>query len=160
MVLARDEVQRPAHQPREDERAVVAHGSLDVGRAEPGRTGAQREPRRPCVLRLHGEQRADEVGRAGAAGAVQPLRRRPSRAKLAGRHRAIITRPPRGSAGGERSARGAGARDRPAARAGVGADDAVGHDASPVVAAAADREFCMEERGRDRHGHDRGPAEP
>ena len=104
MVLARDEVERPAHQPRDDERAVVAHGSVDDRRVQPRLAGAQREPRRPRILRLHGKQRADDVGRSGGAGAVQSLRRRPSRAKLADRHPVIITRPPAGSARGERGA--------------------------------------------------------
>ena len=114
MVLARDEVQRPAHQPRDDERAVVAHGGVDVGRVEPGRAGAQREPRRPSILRLHGEQRVDEVVRARGSRAVQPLRRRPSRAKLAGRHPAIITARARNQPGasGARAVRARGTGPR------------------------------------------------
>ena len=56
VVLAAHEVQRPAVEPRDDERAVLGQRAVDVGGRQPGGPRADRQPRAARVLRLHGEQ--------------------------------------------------------------------------------------------------------
>ena len=56
VVLAADEVQRAAVEPRDQERALVGESAVDVGGGESGRPGANREARSPRVLPLHREQ--------------------------------------------------------------------------------------------------------
>ena len=76
VVLARDEVQRAAHQPGDDERAVVRERRVDRGGRARGAAGAQREPRGPQVLRLHREQARDRARPDRARRPGEPLRRR------------------------------------------------------------------------------------
>ena len=67
VVVAPDEVQSPAVEPCDDERAIVGEGAIDVGRGEAHAARPDREARTASVLRLHGQQPlADSHGIAGA----------------------------------------------------------------------------------------------
>ena len=104
VVLARDEVQRAAVQPRDHKRAIVAQGAVDVGGVQPAGARPDREPSAPRVLALDGEQALhgrDWIAR-GAPG--EQLRGQPPRerahaatgALVARRWRAPALMPPRG----------------------------------------------------------------
>jgi hypothetical protein len=67
VVLAADQVQRAAVEPRDHELAAV-ECAVDIGQRHPFGAGAQRQRERREVLRLHRQQMAHDVG--GAA----PLR--------------------------------------------------------------------------------------
>ena len=92
VVAARDEVQRAAHQPAGDERAVVRERSVDRGGRARGAAGAQGEPRHPQVLRLHREQARHRAGRIELRRPGEQLRRRAPPAQLRGSHSATSTR--------------------------------------------------------------------
>ncbi len=65
VVLAGDQVQRAAVQPRDHERAIDGQRTIDVGRAEPAGPGANGEPEAPRVLSLYRQQRAGGLERTG-----------------------------------------------------------------------------------------------
>jgi hypothetical protein len=56
VVLAPNEVQRAAVQPRDQERAILGEGAVHVRRAEPLASRPHREPRPARILALDGEQ--------------------------------------------------------------------------------------------------------
>ena len=88
VVLAPHEVERPAHEPRDDERAVAAEGGPDVLGADVARRArAERQPRCPQILRLHREEPADDRGGRPARRGVQPLGGDAAGTQLRGRHR-------------------------------------------------------------------------
>ena len=70
-------MQRAAHEPRDDHRALVGERRVDVGRTHGGAAGAQGQPRRAQVLGLHRQQPPDDLRDPRHARAVQELRRRP-----------------------------------------------------------------------------------
>ena len=92
VVVRRDEVQRAAHQPAGDERAVVRERSVDRGRRARGAAGAQGEARHPQVLRLHREQARHRAGRIERRRAGEQLRRRAPPAQLRRAHSATRMR--------------------------------------------------------------------
>ena len=77
IVVAPDEVQRAAHQPRDHHGALVGERGIDVAGGEAGRARAQGQARGAQVLGLHRQQVADDVRDACRARAVQQLGRRP-----------------------------------------------------------------------------------
>jgi len=78
-VVVRDDVQRAAHRPRAHELAF-GERALDVRARRGARPLADRPQPRAVVLRLHGEERPDHVGRAlevgGTRGAASRARAR------------------------------------------------------------------------------------
>ena len=79
VVLAGDQVKRAPVQPRDHQRALVGQCPVDVGAANAGRPGADREPGSAPILALDGEQPRD--GRDGVTRAApgEQLRGQPSR---------------------------------------------------------------------------------
>ena len=75
VVVAAHQVQRAAHEPRDDHRALVGERRVDVARRQPRRARAQGQARRAQVLGLHRQQPAHDVRDAGRARAVHELRR-------------------------------------------------------------------------------------
>ena len=82
MVVAPDEVQRAAHQPRDHHGALVGERGVDVAGGEAGRARAQGQAGGAQVLGLHGQQVADDIRDACRARAVQQLGRRPGATQL------------------------------------------------------------------------------
>ena len=91
MVLARDEVQRAAHQPGDQQRSAGERG-VDVAGARRGAAGAQRERHRPRVLRLDREEMRDRGLRLARPAAREQLRGGAPAAQLGRRHSAIRMR--------------------------------------------------------------------
>ncbi len=77
VVLAADEVERAAVQPREHERALVGQLAVDVRGREPGAARTDREPRAARVLRLDGEQPLHDRERVPRRRPGEKLRREP-----------------------------------------------------------------------------------
>jgi len=76
VILAADEVQRPAVQPTDDQGPVIEAAVDDVTR-QAVRAGADGEPGAAQVLRLYREQPVGDVGRAAAPLVTEELRRPP-----------------------------------------------------------------------------------
>ena len=91
MVLARDEVRRPAHEPGDQQRSAGERG-LDVAGARRSAPGAQRERHRPRVLRLDRKEMRDGGLRLARPAARQQLRGGAPAAQLGRRHPAIRMR--------------------------------------------------------------------
>jgi hypothetical protein len=92
VVLARDEVQRAAQEPGDDERAVVGERAVDLARPRGRAPRPEREPCRAQVLRLHCEQvRHGGMRRRGRVRGEQ-LRRSAPATQLGRPHSATSTR--------------------------------------------------------------------
>jgi hypothetical protein len=75
VVLAADEVQRAAVQPRHDQRPLLGQRTVDVRRRQPARARAHSQPEPARILRLHCEQALCHGDRTGCGRPGEQLRR-------------------------------------------------------------------------------------
>jgi hypothetical protein len=83
-VLAADHVQRPAVEPLHHEGPVLGQRPVDRRRRQAGRARAERQPCRPKVLGLDGQEPARDVLRRARRGVEEALRRQPRGVHLGG----------------------------------------------------------------------------
>jgi hypothetical protein len=77
-------VKRAAHQPADDERALLAQCRVDLRRVRGRPAGAQSEPRRGQILRLNREEVADGRSVLETVGAADEILRRRRRLERVG----------------------------------------------------------------------------
>ncbi len=85
IVLAADQVQRPAVEPGDDQRPVFCQRAIHIGRGQPAGPGADGKARPARILSLDGQQPARDVNWASGPVPGQQLRSEPARRKPAGR---------------------------------------------------------------------------
>jgi hypothetical protein len=77
VVLGAHEVQRAAVERGDHERTLFGELAIDVGGGDPASAGPDRQPRRPRILRLDGEQPFRDLQRVSGRPACDNLSREP-----------------------------------------------------------------------------------
>jgi hypothetical protein len=82
VIFGREQMERAAHRPAQDDRAIPYPSAVDGGCGQPGTPCSERQARGREDLRLHAGQMRDEVDHGAPTPSVQELRSRPRAAHL------------------------------------------------------------------------------